>query len=154
MEYREELRKRNGRTLEKEEQITDTADSACPHCGASISPESDFCSACAKKIYINYSKEEAIDILEGANARDATRTLAAQLMAAKLNRLSGAYQNFRCCGRSVDIDEVIENTDEFLMEYPLGSNPQDEKRQNALQLKDLFDAYNNSECDWSVCSVA
>jgi len=96
---------------------------------------------------INYSKEEAIDILEGANAKDATRMLAAQLMAAKLNRLSGACQNFRCCDKSVDIDEVIEDADGFLMEYPIGSDPQDEERQNALQLKDLLDAYNNSKSD-------
>jgi len=37
-------------TLEKEEQRTDTADSACPHCGASNSPKSNFCSACGKKL--------------------------------------------------------------------------------------------------------
>lgn len=73
--------------------------------------------------------------------------LAAQLIAAKLNRLSGTCPNLRCCDKSVDIDEVIEDTDEFLMEYPIGSGPQDEERQNALQLKDLLDAYNNSECD-------
>ncbi len=96
---------------------------------------------------IDYSKEEAIGILEGANAKDATRMLAAQLIAAKLNRLSGACANFRCCDKSVDIAEVIEDADEFLMEYPVGSNPQDDERQNALQLKDLLDAYNNSECD-------
>jgi hypothetical protein len=35
-------------TLEKE--TTHTADSACPHCGASNSPESNFCSACGKKL--------------------------------------------------------------------------------------------------------
>lgn len=96
---------------------------------------------------INYSKEEAIAILEGANAEDATRMLAAQLIAAKLNRLSGACANFRCYDKSVDIDEIIEDADEFLAEYPVGSDPQDEERQNALQLKDLLDAYNNSKCD-------
>lgn len=95
----------------------------------------------------NYTKEEAIDILEGANAKDATRMLVAQLIAAKLNRLSEACPNFCYCDKSVDIDEVIEEADGFLMEYPIGSNPQDEERQNALQLKDLLDAYNNSKCD-------
>jgi hypothetical protein len=95
----------------------------------------------------NYTREDAIDILEGANAKDATRMLAAQLIAAKLNRLSGPCPNLRCCDKSVDIDEVIEDTDEFLMEYPIGSGPQDEERQNALQLKNLLDAYNNSECN-------
>lgn len=95
----------------------------------------------------NYTKEEAIDILEGANAKDATRMLVAQLIAAKLNRLSEACPNFCYCDKSVDIDEVIEEADGFLMEYLTGSNPQDEERQNALQLKDLLDAYNNSKCD-------
>jgi len=95
----------------------------------------------------NYTKDEAIDILEGASAKDATRMLAAQLIAAKLNRLSGACPNFCYCDEPVDIDEIIEDADEFLTEYPLGSDPQDEKRQNALQLKDLLDAYNNSKCD-------
>ena len=73
--------------------------------------------------------------------------LVAQLIAAKLNRLSEACPNFCYCNKSVDIDEVIEDADEFLMEYPIGSGPQDEERQNALQLKDLLDAYNNSKCD-------
>ena len=96
---------------------------------------------------VNYTKEEAIDILEGANAKDATRMLAAQLIAAKLNRLSGACPNFYHCDESLNIDEVIEDADEFLEEYPLGSDPQDENRQNALELKDWLDAYNNSKCD-------
>jgi hypothetical protein len=95
----------------------------------------------------NYTKEEAINVLEEANAKDATRMLAAQLIAAKLNRLSGTCSNFCHCTESVSVDEVIEDADEFLMKYPLGSDPQDENRQNALQLKDLLDAYNNSKCD-------
>lgn len=94
----------------------------------------------------NYTKEEAIDILEGANAKDASRMLAAQLIAAKLNRLSGACQDFHYCDEPVNIDEVIEDSDEFLTEYTFGSDPQDENRQNALQLKDLLDAYNNFGC--------
>jgi len=96
---------------------------------------------------VNYTREEAIDILEGANAKDATRMLAAQLIAAKLNRLSGACPDFCYCDESVDVDEVIEDADEFLMEYPIGSDPQGEDRRNALQIKDLLDAYNNSKCD-------
>jgi len=94
----------------------------------------------------NYTKEEAIDILEGANAKDATRMLAAQLIAAKLNLLSGASPDFYHCDESVDVDIVVEDADEFLAEYPIGSDPQDESRQNALQLKDWLDAYNNSKC--------
>jgi hypothetical protein len=95
----------------------------------------------------NYTKEEAIDKLEGANAKDATGMLAAQLIAAKLNRLSGACSDFCYCDESLDIDEVIDEADEFLAGYPLGSDPQDENRQNALYLKDWLDAYNNSKCD-------
>jgi hypothetical protein len=95
---------------------------------------------------VNYTKEEAINILQEANAKDATRMLAAQLIAAKLNRLSDTCSSC-CCAESVDADKVIEDTDEFLTEYPLGSDPQEENRQKALQLKDLLDAYNNSNCD-------
>lgn len=96
---------------------------------------------------VNYTKEEAIDILEGANAKDATRMLTAQLIAAKLNRLAGACPDFNYYDESVNIDVVIEDADEFLAEYPVGSDPQDESRQNALQLKDWLDSYNNSKCD-------
>lgn len=95
----------------------------------------------------NYTKEKAINILEEANAKDATQMLAAQLIAAKLNRLSGACPNYCYWDEQIEIDEVIEDADEFLAEFPVGSNPQDEERQNALQLKDLLDAYNNSKCD-------
>ena len=65
----------------------------------------------------NYTKEEAIDILEGANAKDATRMLAAQLITAKSNRLSGACSDFCYCDESVDVNEVIEDADEFLAEH-------------------------------------
>ncbi len=41
----------------------------------------------------------------------------------------------------------LQDADEFLEEYPLGSDPQNENRQSALELKDWLDAYNNSECD-------
>lgn len=97
---------------------------------------------------MNYTKEEVINnILEGVNSKDATRMLAAQLIAAKLNRLSGACPDFYYCDESMDIDEVIEDAYAFLAEYPLGSDPQGENRQNALQLKDMLDAYNNSKFD-------
>jgi hypothetical protein len=96
---------------------------------------------------VNYTNEAAIAILEGANAKDATRMLAAQLIAAKLNRFSGAYPNFDHCNSSVNIDEVVDDADKFLEEHPLGSDPQSENRQTALELKDWLDAYNNSKCD-------
>jgi len=73
--------------------------------------------------------------------------LVAQLIAAKLNRLSGVCPDFYYSNKSVNIDEIIKNADEFLAEYQLGSDPQNENRQNALQLKDWLDAYNNFKCD-------
>jgi len=96
---------------------------------------------------VTYSKEQTIEVLTQANARDATRMLAAQLIAAKLNRLSGASPFFNYCDETVNIDDVIKNTDSFLAMHPLGSDPQGDTRQQALQLKDMLDAYNNSECD-------
>ena len=96
---------------------------------------------------MNYTKRDALEILWGANAKDATKMLAAQLIAAKLNRLSEARPSFFHCDESVDIDEVIEDAGAFLTEFPIGSDPQDEDRHTALQLKDMLDAYNNSECD-------
>jgi hypothetical protein len=47
----------------------------------------------------------------------------------------------------MNIDDVIKEADEFLAEYPLSSDPQNENRQNALQLKDWLDAYNNFRYD-------
>lgn len=82
-----------------------------------------------------------------ANAKDATRMLAAQLIAAKLNRLSGASPCFYYCEKQVNIDDVISNADAFLTEHPIGSNPQGEDRQTALRLKDILDAYNNIKCE-------
>ncbi|MEM2439664.1 MAG: hypothetical protein QW493_00395, partial [Candidatus Bathyarchaeia archaeon] len=96
---------------------------------------------------ITYTKEEALQILWGANARDATRMLAAQLIAAKLNRLSGASPCFYYCGKQVNIDDVIFDADAFLTENPIGSNPQGEDRQTALILKDILDAYNDIKCE-------
>ncbi|MEM1589444.1 MAG: hypothetical protein QW175_03390 [Candidatus Bathyarchaeia archaeon] len=96
---------------------------------------------------ITYTKEEALRILWEANARDATRMLAAQLIAAKLNRLSGASPCFYYCGKQVNIDDVIFDADAFLTENPIGSNPQGEDRQTALILKDILDAYNDIKCE-------
>ncbi len=95
----------------------------------------------------NYTQEEAIDLLTSANAKDATHMLAAQLLAAKLNRLTGTCPVFYYCDEPVDIDEIIEDADEFLTEHPVGTGPQGETRQTALQLKDWLDAYNNFNCD-------
>ncbi len=96
---------------------------------------------------VNYTKDEALEILVGSNAKDATRMLAAQLIAAKLNRLSGAFLCFDLCNETIDIDEIIEEADSFLKSHPLGSDPRGDERQEALRIKDLLDAYNNSGCN-------
>jgi hypothetical protein len=89
---------------------------------------------------------EALQILKEANAKDATKMLAAQLIATKLNRLSGASPCFYYCGKQINIDDIISDADTFLTNHPIGSNPQGEDRQTALRLKDILDAYNNFEC--------
>ncbi len=96
---------------------------------------------------INYTKEEALAILIGANAKDATRMLTAQLIAAKLNRLAGCAPHFNYCNETVNIDEIIDEADTFLETYPLGSDPRGDARQEALHIKDLLDLYNNSGCE-------
>lgn len=93
---------------------------------------------------MTYTKEEALSILNSANAKDATNMLTAQLIVAKLNRISGASPYFRYCEKSFNIDDIISRADAFLTEHPYGSNPQGEDRQKALWLKDILDAYNNS----------
>jgi hypothetical protein len=70
--------------------------------------------------------------------------LSAQLIVAKLNRISGASSYFRYCEKSFNIDDIISRADAFLVKHPYGSNPQGEDRQKALGLKDILDAYNNS----------
>jgi len=92
---------------------------------------------------VTYSKREAIRILEGANSKDATRMLLAQLIAAKLNRMCGAPSVFKYKHSEMNVDTVIVNVKIFLGRYPLGMNPRGNARQEALGLKDLLDAYNN-----------
>ena len=96
---------------------------------------------------VTYTKEEALAILWGANAKDATKMLAAQLIAAKLNRLAGVSACFYYCHRLVNIDDIISDADSFLINHPLCSDPRGEDREAALWLKDLLDAYNN-QCSW------
>ena len=92
---------------------------------------------------VTYSKEDALCILKGANSKDATYMLLAQVIAAKLNRNCGATSVFKYGCKEVNIDTVIIDVDVFLGDYPLGSNPRGDSRQEALSLKDLLDAYNN-----------
>jgi len=90
-----------------------------------------------------YSKTEAMNILKGANSKDATYMLSAQLIAAQLNRKCGASSVFRYGHKEVNVDTVIVDANVFLGQYPLGVNPWGNARQEALSLKDLLDAYNS-----------
>lgn len=92
---------------------------------------------------VTYSKNEAMSILKGANSKDATYMLSAQLIAAKLNRNCGATSVFRYGYKEMNVDTVIVNVNVFLDKYGLGMNPQGAARREALSLKDLLDAYNN-----------
>jgi hypothetical protein len=92
---------------------------------------------------VTYSKREAIRILDGANSKDATRMLLAQLITAKLNRNCGATSVFKYERNEINVDTVIVNAKIFLSRYPLGTNPRGNARQEALGLKDMLDAYNN-----------
>jgi hypothetical protein len=92
---------------------------------------------------VTYSKTEAINILKGANSKDATCMLLAQLIAAQLNRKCGATSVFRYGHKEINVDTVIVDAKIFLGRYPLGMNPRGNARQEALTLKDLLDAYNN-----------
>jgi uncharacterized repeat protein (TIGR01451 family) len=92
---------------------------------------------------ITYTKRQAIKILEGANSKDATCMLLAQLITAKLNRICGAYSAFKCQNTTVNVDRVIGNSEDFLSRHPFESNPRGDARKDALQLKDWLDAYNN-----------
>ena len=95
---------------------------------------------------VTYSKAVAIaDILKKANSMDATKMLAAQLIAAKLNLLSDG---------PTDIQGIVDDADAFLVTHPLGSNPQGAARDEALALKDQLDSYNNSSAyDWCECEA-
>lgn len=92
---------------------------------------------------VTYSRREAIRVLEDANSEDATRMLLAQLIVAKLNRICGADSVFKYKDKTLDVDEVIGDSEAFLSKYPFESNPRGDARKDALQLKDWLDAYNN-----------
>ena len=85
---------------------------------------------------VTYGQPALLDKLWSANAKDATYMLAAQLIAAKLNVLNGAYA-------SEEVLEAIDDADAFLTAHPLGSNPRGVDRSYALDLKDALDDFNN-----------
>ena len=85
---------------------------------------------------VGYYQDDLLPILRKANAKDATSMLAAQLIAAKLNMLNGAYT-------PQSILDTIADADTFLSIHPLGSNPRGSDRSYALMLKDTLDYFNN-----------
>ena len=84
------------------------------------------------------SRAQGLDVLKDADAKDATRQLAAQLVGAKLNVLAGAGH---AC-----VDGAIARGDAFLSTTWIGSNPKGAARDTALAIKDELDAYNNNGC--------
>ena len=44
------------------------------------------------------------------------------------------------------IQQVVDDANAFLTEHPPGSDPKGRDRNDALDLKDLLDAYNNGPC--------
>ncbi|MCL4541098.1 MAG: hypothetical protein M1396_01960 [Chloroflexi bacterium] len=80
------------------------------------------------------SQADALRRLNQASAKDMTKMLAAQLIAAKLNVANGANNA---------IQPIINDSDSFLCAYPIGSALGTSDRNRAEQLKNQLDAYNN-----------
>ena len=83
-----------------------------------------------------YGDLDLLDFL-GANASDASRSLARQLVAAKFNLLSGTDPS---------IQGTVDEADLFLTDHPPGSKPKGQDRNLALELQAELDAYNNAAC--------
>ena len=83
---------------------------------------------------ITYTQDEAIEILKTPPRRDATYILAHQLIAAKLNILSGADGSA--------VADTIAAADDWLVDNPLGSNPDNPGRQVGIALARMLDQYN------------
>ena len=88
---------------------------------------------------ITYTKEEALQILRAANAKDTTKMLAAQLIAAKLNRLSEASPCFYYRGEQANIDDAISDADTLLTNHPIESNPR--LSENFARMSEFYDQF-------------
>lgn len=85
-----------------------------------------------------YEGTELVEVLD-ANGPDASTRLATHLVAVKLNLLSGSDSS---------IQPTVNEADDFLEAHPPGSDPQGQDEEEANDLKDQLDAYNNAEdCD-------
>lgn len=83
---------------------------------------------------VTYTRDESIAILEAPPCCDATLILAHQLIAAKLNVANGADPS--------DAAETIADADTWLTAHPLGSQPPNPERQEALALAENLEGYN------------
>jgi parallel beta-helix repeat protein len=81
-----------------------------------------------------YSAAEILDILNTPTGGDATYILAHHLIAAKLNVASGISGD--------SLEDAIDAADDWLKDYPLGSNPPNPERQEGIDLKDVVIAHN------------
>lgn len=86
---------------------------------------------------VAYDQAQLIAIIRRPVRGDATIILAHHLIAAMLNVANGA---------SDDIQDAIDDGNDLLAMYPLGSNPADPARSQALAIKDLLAAYNEMGC--------
>ena len=86
---------------------------------------------------MTYTMAQLMDIFDLPTVKDMTIKLAHHLIAAKLNVLSGSYN---------DIQDAIDDADNFLTDHPIGSNPKGEDKDYAEDLKDMLEAYNEMGC--------
>ena len=85
-----------------------------------------------------YNGPELVDLLD-ANGPDAATRLATHLVATKLNLAAGSAPT---------IQDVVDDADAFLEAHPPGSDPKGPAKNEANDLKDELDAYDNAEeCD-------
>jgi hypothetical protein len=93
-----------------------------------------------------YSKEGALAILSTPPAHgDATYILSHQLIAAKLNVLSGADDSV--------VAATIADADDWLGSNPIGSMPQGADRDAGIALAEFLDQYNNGLIGPGPCTV-
>jgi len=81
-----------------------------------------------------YNQAELLQILKTPPRGDATYLLARQLIAAKLNIANGSDPT--------DIAQVIADADAWLVEHPLGSDPDNPERREGIALANLLARYN------------
>ena len=82
-----------------------------------------------------YSQNQLLDILNISPEGDASYIVAHQLIATKLNVAAGADGAL--------VESVIIAADQWLVLYPLGSNPEDTAREEGIALEIILDSYNN-----------